>query len=232
MDISNRLKTIAEMVDKGSKVADIGTDHGLIPNFLVNENISDFVICSDISEDSLNKSISLVKDMHNEEKVFPRVGNGLEVLSESEVDTVIIAGMGGQLISDILKKDIELVKNFKRLILQPMQGQHLLRKYLYENNFKIVNEEIIFEDNRFFEIIVAYYREDKNLVEEIFYTVPKTLYDEKAPILKEFLNNKIKYNENIINAIKGEELTAKSKSRIGDLLSENREYRRLICNIE
>ena len=141
MDISNRLKTIAKMVDEGSKVADIGTDHGLIPNFLVNENISDFVICSDISEDSLNKSISLVKDMHNEEKVFPRVGNGLEVLSESEVDTVIIAGMGGQLISDILKKDIELVKNFKKLILQPMQGQHLLRKYLYKNNFKIINEQ-------------------------------------------------------------------------------------------
>ncbi|RVU55313.1 tRNA (adenine(22)-N(1))-methyltransferase [Anaerosphaera multitolerans] len=231
MKISKRLKTLSNLVSKNSKVADIGTDHGFVPNFLVENNISNYVICSDISEESLQKSISLIESMGNEKHIKTRVGDGLSVLNKGEVDTVIIAGMGGQLISKILKSEIELVKELDKIILQPMQGQELLRKFLYENGFNIVDELIVYEDGSYFEIIVTKYDGIIRSVNKIFYEIPKILLDRKDPILKDFLTEKIKYNNSIIDEIKDYK-SEKVRDRVEELSKINNRYKELLCTIK
>lgn len=151
--ISKRLNKISSHI-KGKRMADIGTDHGLVPIFLIENKIVDYAIAADISKPSLQKAIDLAKEKNIE--LDARLGNGLEVLNpEDGIETVVIAGMGGVLIGEILSAS-EISKNV-RLILQPMQGSKELRKYLFENGYEIVDEDVVFEDDRYFEIIVAEY---------------------------------------------------------------------------
>lgn len=151
--ISKRLNKISSHI-KGKRMADIGTDHGLVPIFLIENKIVDYAIAADISKPSLQKAIDLAKEKNIE--LDARLGDGLEVLNpEDGIETVVIAGMGGVLIGEILSAS-EISKNV-RLILQPMQGAKELRKYLFENGYEIIDEDVVFEDDRYFEIIVAEY---------------------------------------------------------------------------
>lgn len=151
--ISKRLNKISSHI-KGKRMADIGTDHGLVPIFLIENKIVDYAIAADISKPSLQKAIDLAKEKNIE--LDARLGDGMEVLkTEDGIETVVIAGMGGVLIGEILSAS-EISKNV-RLILQPMQGSKELRKYLFENGYEIVDEDVVFEDDRYFEIIVAEY---------------------------------------------------------------------------
>lgn len=151
--ISKRLNKISSHI-KGKRMADIGTDHGLVPIFLIENKIVDYAIAGDISKPSLQKAIDLASEKNIE--LDARLGNGLEVLKpEDGIETVVIAGMGGVLIGEILSAS-EISKNV-RLILQPMQGTKELRKYLFENGYEIIDEDVVFEDDRYFEIIVAEY---------------------------------------------------------------------------
>ena len=215
MQLSKRLNGIVSFIEKKDKVADIGTDHGFVPTFLVNNNISDYVVSSDISENSLLKSIELTKEYSNEDKIINRVGPGLEVLSVGEVDTAIIAGMGGLLISDIIKDSFEISKNLKKLILQPMQAQSELRKFLYKNGFKITDEMIVFEEKKYFEIIETHYVGQCSISDEIFYEIPEIPYKRKDEIVKNYLENRINYTGYIIDNLN------KSKDRGKVLLKIN-----------
>lgn len=151
--ISKRLNKISSHI-KGKRMADIGTDHGLVPIFLIENKIVDYAIAADISKPSLQKAIDLAKEKNIE--LDARLGDGMEVLkTEDRIETVVIAGMGGVLIGEILSAS-EISKNV-RLILQPMQGARELRKYLFENGYEIIDEDVVFEDDRYFEIIVAEY---------------------------------------------------------------------------
>ncbi|MDK8275671.1 MAG: class I SAM-dependent methyltransferase [Peptoniphilus duerdenii] len=151
--ISKRLNKISSHI-KGNRMADIGTDHGLVPIFLIEHKIVDYAIAADISKPSLQKAIDLAKEKNLE--LDARLGDGMEVLNpEDGIETVVIAGMGGVLIGEILSAS-EISKNV-RLILQPMQGARELRKYLFENGYEIIDEDVVFEDDRYFEIIVAEY---------------------------------------------------------------------------
>ncbi|MGO1579896.1 MAG: tRNA (adenine(22)-N(1))-methyltransferase [Peptoniphilaceae bacterium] len=233
MNLSNRLKKIANYVDIGSKVADIGTDHGFVPNFLVDNNISRYIVASDISKNSLSKTIELIEKTGKNKYIFPRVGNGLNILNKGEVDTIIVAGMGGELIKHILLDDIEIVKNLKKLILQPMQGSDILRKFLYEFGFNIIDESIIYEDDRYFEIIVAKYDNIENKkVDEIYYEIPEKLYIKKDKILNDYINFKILYNKNILNKLYELEADERIRQRINYLEEKNKTYKEMLWNIE
>lgn len=218
MQISNRLNKIISFIEKEDKVADIGTDHGFVPNFIVNENISNYVISSDISENSLKKSIELTLEYNNCDKIQNRVGPGLKVLEASEVDVAIIAGMGGLLISDIIKDSLDIAINLKKLILQPMQAKRDLRIFLYEKGFEIIDEAIIYEDKKYFEIIVTKYTgENKKISDEIFFDIPEIPYKRKDAIMKSYLENRIEYNTLLIENLKKSSDFNKVCKKIKDL---------------
>lgn len=197
MKLSNRLKCIADFVNRNSIVADIGTDHAYIPVYLVENKISTKIIACDVNIGPLNIATDYVERKGLLSNITLRLGNGLKVLNVNEVDTVIIAGMGGKLISSILNESSEVASSIREFILQPMTASESLREYLYNNNYKIIDEKLICEDNRIYEIIYAQ-RGNDYISDNIYFEVGKKLIENKDPLLKEFLDNKLKKYEAIL----------------------------------
>ena len=156
MRLSKRIYAIAEKVQPGESAADIGTDHGYVPMLLIKNNISPEVIMSDISSGSLAKAVEtfdlcgLTVPAEN----F-RTGNGLETIREGEVDDIIIGGLGGNTITDILAADESKSRSFRKLILQPRKHSGNLRYYLYTHGWDIISEDLAREGKFICEIITA-----------------------------------------------------------------------------
>ncbi|MGI6224752.1 MAG: tRNA (adenine(22)-N(1))-methyltransferase [Peptococcales bacterium] len=152
--LSKRLKQIADFVPMGTVVADIGTDHALLPSYLVHEKIVPSAIAVDVSTGPLEIAKKQVRSLRLADKISVRLGDGLAPLAPGEVQTIVIAGMGGATIKKILTQRPEVVSQLQRLILQPNIAAEFVRGWALHNNWKIVDEEIIYEDERFYEIIV------------------------------------------------------------------------------
>ncbi|MDD4725559.1 MAG: class I SAM-dependent methyltransferase [Tissierellia bacterium] len=228
--LSDRLLAILRFVPNNSIVADVGTDHGHIPMYLIENNISKGVIASDISQGSLDKTIDYIKELDLSDRIIPRLGDGLEIIKPFEVDTVIIAGMGGLLIRDILSKDIQLTSSITNFILQPMVASKELREYLYNNNFKLVDEDLVLEDSKYYEIIYA--KIGKDVVEkEIYYDIGKKLVEKKHPLLKDFIEYKINKQSSILEELKGID-SQKGKIRLEEIEELMSEYKEVLKAIE
>ena len=157
MNLNERLLRIADRIENGETMADIGTDHGFLPIYLLETGISPKVIMTDISEPSLMKGRQNFNGRLSgmEDRADFRVGSGISVLAPEEVSTVVIAGMGGRLICDILSEDMEKTRSFKKFILQPRTKQGELRRWLLENGFAITHEDLVYEGAHIPEIITA-----------------------------------------------------------------------------
>lgn len=205
MELSKRLKKIAEHVDKCESVADIGTDHGYIPIYLVKEGLCKRAIASDINKGPIEKAKVNVNFEGVSDKVKCLLGPGLNPLKVGEVDGVILAGMGGNLTRDILLEDLDKVKKYDFIILQPAQNPEVLREFLYKNNYKILEEDLIKDEGRFYELFKVKYDENSEKLifeDEIDYEISPLLKDSKHPLFKEFIEEKIKKYESILSFIK------------------------------
>lgn len=196
----NRLECIVSMVDKCKTAADIGTDHGYVAEMLLNEGICEQIIASDINEGPLNSAIKHLSKVNLHDKCDFRLGSGLKVLNEGEADAIIIAGMGGDLISNIIEESKNIALNAKQLILQPMTAVDSLRRYLSENGFEIIDENIVREFHHYYFIIKA--QKGINKIEnDIYYELSKILIDKKEPIMLDYIDRVLKTNENIIASL-------------------------------
>lgn len=198
--LTARLQKIADQVTIGYRVADIGTDHGYIPIYLLKNKISPFVIAGDINKKPLKRAEDNIKNHNLSCSIEVRLGSGLSILKLNEVDTAIIAGMGGLLIIELLENSKEIAQNLKALILQPMQAQPELRKYLANNGFIIEKDILVKEDRHIYEIIVAKSGEQK-VTDSIFYEIGFYIDDNPRPLTLEFINKKIKTTKQIIQDI-------------------------------
>ncbi|WP_252230191.1 class I SAM-dependent methyltransferase [Clostridium sp. ZBS15] len=210
MDLSKRLNWILEYVDKCDAVMDVGTDHGYIPIYLVKNKMVEKVIASDINKDPLQKAKINASLDGVIDKIDLRLGGGLSPLKKNEVQGVIIAGMGGNLIRDILEEDINKVKKLDYLILQPAQNPEVLREYLYNNNYEILNEDLCFDEGQFYELFkVKYKMREKTKLEPIFYEISPIMLKENNKLIKEYINSKIEKYNKILCFIKEETESAK-----------------------
>lgn len=213
--LSKRLNKIAELVDFGASVIDVGTDHGYVPNFLCENKISSDIIATDISNNSLEKSIELTRELGNENEIRNILANG--IVNEDR-DNIIIAGLGGIQIAEIIANSIDIAKSSRKLILQPMQKTNILRRELNNMGFEIFDEEIIYEDDRYFEIILAKFSNYKNeiLKEEDFY-FSKKLIEKKDETYLAYLKEKKDYLTTIIRSFDPD--SPRSKKRNEELNS-------------
>jgi len=226
MNLSGRLKAIADAVPKCRAAADIGTDHGYIPVYLVRNKIVDAAIASDISSGSLDKAKKLISQAGLGDVIDTRLGSGLEVLKPGEVDTIIIAGMGGLLIRDILDACPDTAGG-AALILQPMVAQENLRKWLLENGYMILDEDLVREDHRYYEIITAA-AGHQTVENEIYYEIGRRLIEKQHPLLEEFVLHKIKSLEAIMEALKkaGSKSASEREDELGRKLRQLKEVYR------
>lgn len=156
MRISERITALCAAVEQGERVADIGTDHGYVPLLLYRKGIAPAVIMSDISEGSLAKAQASFRrcGISLPPEAF-RLGDGLASITAGEVEVVVIGGLGGITILEILDEDIEKTRSFRKLILQPRNNSGALRAYLYRRGFSVSREILAAEGKFVCEIIVA-----------------------------------------------------------------------------
>ena len=154
--LTDRLQMIADEVQKGETMADIGTDHGFLPLYLWERGVSPHVIMCDISEPSLAKAKAAAGAYQFGHELTFRAGDGLKVLAPREVDAVVIAGMGGYLIRDILAEDPAKTVSFSKFILQPRNNAGILRHWLVSNGFRIGKNQLVREGKFICEIITVY----------------------------------------------------------------------------
>lgn len=167
MKLTARLEKISSLVEPGKRIADIGTDHAYIPSYLMSKGLIDKAILTDVNKGPLDNARSEIIALGFEDKCQLRLGSGLDVVKPGEVDQIIIAGMGGVLISEILEKGKDTAKSVEKLILQPMQGQDELRRYLDMAGYRVESEHLVKEDFRIYEIIVVHHKSmDLGLVDK------------------------------------------------------------------
>ena len=214
MKLTDRLLKIASLVSDGKKIADIGTDHGYIPVYLLKEGKVPFAVLADVNKGPLDNAHKEVIQNNLLDKVDLRLGSGIEILEIGEVEEVIIAGMGGILISELLEAKKEVAHNVEKLILQPMQAQEELRYYLLNNGYEILVEVLVREDFRIYEIIVAKYTGKNTIIEdEIYYEVGIKLLENKDSLFNDFIEKKIKTYSSIVNKLEGKNGEAIDKKR-------------------
>ena len=171
--ITNRLQAILDMV-QDKIIADIGCDHAYIPIRLAADGKITKAIACDKNKGPLEIAKDNVKRYNLQKIIELRLGEGLSPLYPGEVETIIIAGMGGVLIGDIIEENIEIAKA-STLILQPMNSQYELRKRLKELGFSIISEELASEGFKVYNLMKVKWGADNEIKEDIYYHIPKSL---------------------------------------------------------
>lgn len=160
MNLSRRLEKIVELAPKSKAIADIGTDHGFVASELIRRGKAEKVIATDINPQPLEKAVAIAQRYSLEDQIDYRLGAGLTVLEPGEVNGIIIAGMGGAMMREILEDSPRVVKDLDFILLQPAQNPELVREYLYDQHYRILAEDLVREeDGRFYEYFKVAYDE-------------------------------------------------------------------------
>lgn len=204
-ELSLRLKTIASLVPLGARVCDVGTDHARLPIYLKQSGIANNVIATDLNE----KPLKFAKE--NIEKsgidgISLRHCDGLSAIKEGEANTVIIAGIGGEVISGILE-NCDWIKNGNiTLILQPTTSPEVLRKLLISKGFDILTETPLYENGKIYSIMTARFCGSITQYPEYFYYIGKVPKNENGII---YIKKQLKRITDYVNAY--ENIPAKQK---------------------
>lgn len=156
VQLSHRLRRVADFIPQGAKIADIGSDHAYLPCYLCLQGHIPYAIATEINDGPFQLAKANVRQLGLQERIDVRKGDGLKVLYEDDdVDCIVIAGMGGTLIALILDDGKEKLTSVRKLILQPNVGENLVRSWLSDNGWRIEGETILEEDGKIYEIIAA-----------------------------------------------------------------------------
>lgn len=154
--LPDRLAGIVEQIDRGTVVADIGTDHGLVPVEAIVRRGAEHAVAADVNAGPLQAASDYIAACGLTGKIDTRLGSGLTVLTENDrIDTVVIAGMGGTLITEILEQGKMQLCSVQKLILQPNVSAGRIRQWLLDNGWLLTDERILKEDRHVYEILTA-----------------------------------------------------------------------------
>lgn len=201
--LSKRLLAIARHIPENTYFADIGADHAYLACYLCLRDPFTKGIASDVNEGPLMSAKKNVEKYNLENRIIVRLGDGLSVLKDDQIDTLIISGMGGALMKDILEEGKNKLSSVKRIVLQPNIGEELVRSWLINNEFAIVDEEILEENEKIYEIIVAdrIHKDEQNLTKKQLYFGPLLLQRRTEIFIKKWVNRKI-FIEKVIKQMK------------------------------
>ena len=184
--MSERMLRTAGFVSRGNRTTDVGCDHAYTSIYLVEQGIAPRVIAMDVNAGPLARAKENVKKFDMEEKISLRLSDGLEALLPGEADTILIGGMGGPLMERILSMYPEKVAGVKELVLQPQSEIGEFRRFVQRIGFRITEEDMLFEDGKYYTILRAEHGEDEPWTEEE-YLYGKYLRKEAYPVLREYL---------------------------------------------
>ena len=150
MELSKRLQAVADLVSEYMTVADVGTDHGYIPIYLIQTKKIQKAIAMDINTGPLLRATEHIKEYGLEERIETRQSDGVKNIKVGECDCVVIAGMGGALTIKILEEGEPLIRHLQEFVLQPQSESSKVRAYLNAKGYKVVAENMVYEDGKFY----------------------------------------------------------------------------------
>ena len=218
-----RLNTLAKMVDSGSRVADIGTDHAYLPIELVKSGKIDYAVASDVAKGPLDNAKTDIMEAGLDKQIETRLGSGLDTVNHADnIDTVVIAGMGGKLMVDILDRAWRNDYHFNTLVLEPNIGEAGVRTWLVNHNYKIVDEKLMAEAGHTYELIKAILTDQRNeLTEEEIFFGP-LIVREKNSVFYQKWQGQLTYNRKLLQNLN------KAKKKDKNRISEVKDYIELI----
>lgn len=187
MELSNRLQTIASFVTEGYCVADVGTDHGYIPIYLTKNGTCPKAYAMDVNPEPLKRAQQHIIEEDAQEKIQCILSDGLNQLPCGEVDSIVIAGMGGDLVVKILENGQKQLSDIKELILSPQSHLERVRHFLHHHGFRILREEFLKEDGKYYVVMRAVHGKEA-YEKECFYRFGADLVLTQHPVLLEFLD--------------------------------------------
>ncbi|MBU5466417.1 class I SAM-dependent methyltransferase [Virgibacillus sp. MSJ-26] len=161
--VPRRLKTLSFYLSQGAKFADIGSDHALLPIYTCLNDSKAIGIAGEVNKGPYERAKDNVKQYQLSHVIDVRLGNGLAIIQPNEISELVIAGMGGPLITSILEEGKGKLASINKLILQPNIHARKVRYWLFQNNFQITEETILKENGHFYEIIVGEFKSDTSL---------------------------------------------------------------------
>ncbi len=221
VNLSKRLEQVADYVEKGARLADIGSDHAYLPCFLAEKEEIEYAIAGEVVDGPFQNAVKEVKYKGLTDKIDVRLGDGLMVVNaEDQIDTITIAGMGGALIRSILEKGQaeDKITGSEMLILQPNVFEETVRCFLMDNQYEIKAESILEENDKIYEIIKAVPAEAP-----VHYSKKECLFGpflgrEKSDVFKEKWAQQLKTDQFILGQI--EKSKDPDPKRIADLKEE------------
>lgn len=166
LSISKRLEFISTLINEKKLFADIGSDHAYLPCYICLQDEEARAIAGEVVQGPYNSAVETVRKHQLEDRIDVRLGSGLTVLNEEdEVSDIVIAGMGGTLISQILLSDTQTLQRVERLILQPNNNEHKVRQTCIQIGYVLTAEYILEENGLIYEILVAERKEITNEIE-------------------------------------------------------------------
>ncbi|WP_455951067.1 tRNA (adenine(22)-N(1))-methyltransferase [Eubacterium sp.] len=198
--LSKRLQNVADMVTKGYIVADIGTDHGYVPIYLIKNGIVPKAYAMDINEGPLKIADKNICLEGLQDKITTVLSDGMNEMTSEMAESVVIAGMGGDLITDILNRG-KNIKGIKELVLSPHKRVDIVRKYLLDNNWKITDENMVIDNNKFYTILRAVSEKEESEYDETEIMYGRLLLTTKNPVLKKYLEKENKMYEEVLKKV-------------------------------
>ena len=204
MELSERLQAVAGCVTKGLRVADIGCDHGYTAIYLVTEGIAPHVYAMDVNKGPLEKAKANVEAENLQEKITIRLSNGLEKLHQNEAECILISGMGGLLMKEILSANKKILRQVKELVLQPQSELGVLRHFLHEAGFAIVHEMMVIDMGKYYTVIKAVPGVEC-YESEMEYEYGRLLIKERSPVFLSYLQKEKERMQPIAEALQNKE---------------------------
>ncbi|MFD2925994.1 tRNA (adenine(22)-N(1))-methyltransferase [Halobacillus naozhouensis] len=215
--LSERLAKVAEYLPKGACFADIGSDHAYLPCYVCLHDHKASAVAGEVNKGPYQSAVEEVYSHELAGRIDVRLGDGLNVLKADEVKQVVIAGMGGPLIRDILENGKDKLGRVSRIIVQPNIDARTIRQWFYENRFCLVQETILEENGHIYEVLVAERGEpgknyDHQNLQKQLWLGPLLLKENNSVFKKKWKQEKSK-KENILKQISGSKQPDEEKMR-------------------
>ena len=210
MELSIRLQAVADLVTAGLKFADIGTDHAYIPICLVESGKNPGAVAMDVNKGPLERAGEHVREHGLEEQISLRLSDGFAGLERGEVESAVLAGMGGGLMMRILKEGADVVNTLQECILQPQSEIEKVRAFLLEEGFLFIREDMVLDDGKYYPMMkVAPPGQKDTCSRERWSPVElrygRLLLRDRNSVLRAFLEREIRLKKEILSALAGRE---------------------------
>ena len=195
MRLSKRMHMVADMVTPGKVLADIGCDHGYLSVWLVREKTVSRAIAMDLREGPLSKAKESITFFHQDDVIETRLSDGMDELVPGEADRIVIAGMGGILMRDILKRGQACCDMAEQLVLQPQSDSELVRAEVQKQGFRIEDERACYEDGKYYIAFACVKGTEENPYSETELKYGRILGEKRDEVFLSFLREELEKKE-------------------------------------